>query len=163
MNTSIQALASAYDEPPRQRRRVALPRGSVLRLDAARGACVRVSAGRVWLTEERRPHDVVLAKNDSHPIASRGRVIVAAQSPSRLLLEWPAAANAPRAEIAGREGGEGEPLPGLPRPSGRFAWLVALVAAWRAKAPTPHAGERNEFLPEAVRDRLAAHVPLLRC
>ena len=157
MTTWMQMLSSAFDASPPQRRVVRMPQGGVLRFDDARGAFVRVAAGRVWITEERRSYDVVLDASGSHRIASRGRAIVAAERASRVVIEWPAHAAVPRIEVADAAGERGWPLPGT---APRHAWIRAALDAWRPTAQ--HVAKRADPSPESVRDRLAALVPLLR-
>lgn len=168
---SLSATAVAAAAPSR-RRPVALPRGAILRLDEARGVTVHAACGRVWITEERRALDVVLRAGEVHRLAGVGRAIASAVRPSRVVLEWASDRPAPRVEIAPAEGEPGVPVTvGGPR----FAALLAkLLAWWRtpralgadgdedAAPPRSRRGFRLELAPEAVRDRLAAHVPLIR-
>lgn len=157
MTTLTQPLQLACAEPARQRRPIALRRGAILRLAGARGTVVRVTRGGVWITEERRLADTVLTGGHAHRIAGDGRVVAAAESNARVVLEWPAHAKPPQAEIACAEGEPGIAL--IPASTAVAGWLRAFVDALVA----PDTRDRgNPFAPDAVRDRLAAHVPLLR-
>lgn len=54
------------------------PREVVL-LDGARGTTLRVTRGRVWLTQERDPRDIILAAGDVFTVERGGRTVVEAQ------------------------------------------------------------------------------------
>jgi hypothetical protein len=157
MTTWMQVLHSALDIPATRSRPVALGRGEILRLTGARGASVRVAAGSVWITEECRRDDIVLTPRGEHRIASGGRVVVASQPRARLVIEWPEDQAAPRIEVAAAEGAPGRQLGAADsRPVTPFGW----PAPWRS--PAAHRFTTVDLSPDAVRDRLAALVPLLR-
>lgn len=57
---------------------LSLSPGEVLRVDRAIGIEVACELGRLWITEERSPHDVWLAAGQSVRLAGRGLAIVEA-------------------------------------------------------------------------------------
>jgi len=59
-----------------------LPQGATMRLEAARGAELRVRGGTLWLTEEGRPDDVFLGPGASWRLRADGRTVVEADSAS---------------------------------------------------------------------------------
>lgn len=63
-----------------------LPRGGTMRLRSARGVVMRVRCGRLWLTEQGLPDDVILGPGDSWRLRVDGRVVVEADSASQLEL-----------------------------------------------------------------------------
>jgi hypothetical protein len=66
-----------------------LDRRQPLVLADAQGTIVSVDRGSVWITQERDPRDIVLLKGMRFEIDRPGRTIVAADTPSRLLLSVP--------------------------------------------------------------------------
>lgn len=66
-----------------------LPPGGTMRLDAARGVTVRVHDGRLWLTEQGLPEDVILGPGECWRLRAEGRVVVQADSASRFELARP--------------------------------------------------------------------------
>ena len=56
-----------------------LAAGELVRLDGARGTTLRVTRGRVWLTQERDIRDVVLESGDVFTIDRAGRTVIEAQ------------------------------------------------------------------------------------
>lgn len=63
-----------------------LQRGQLLRLDAARGARVKVLYGAIWLTEPCRLDDVFAASGDEVALDHGGRVLLEAQGFARLIV-----------------------------------------------------------------------------
>jgi hypothetical protein len=57
----------------------------------ARGARIDCLDGRVWLTQEGSPEDVVLEVGESHAIACRGLAVLQALRGARVALHAPAA------------------------------------------------------------------------
>src|SRR5437667_399275 len=74
---------------PRHTRRAALDRRQTLVLKNAQGTVVAVERGCVWITLERDPRDIVLAKGMRFVIDRPGRTIVAAETASTLRLVEP--------------------------------------------------------------------------
>jgi len=74
---------------PRHTRRAALDRRQTLLLKNAQGTVVAVERGCVWITLERDPRDIVLAKGMRFVIDRPGRTIVAAETASTLRLVEP--------------------------------------------------------------------------
>lgn len=66
-----------------------LPQGATMRLEAARGAELRVRGGTLWLTEEGRPDDVFLGPGASWRLRADGRTVVEADSASDFELVGP--------------------------------------------------------------------------
>jgi hypothetical protein len=66
-----------------------LPQGATMRLEAARGAELRVRGGTLWLTEEGRPDDVFLGPGASWRLRADGRTVVEAGSASDFELVGP--------------------------------------------------------------------------
>jgi hypothetical protein len=58
----------------------------VISLDGARGATLRVTRGRVWLTQERDARDIVLDAGDAFTIECGGRTVVEALEGATLCL-----------------------------------------------------------------------------
>lgn len=58
----------------------------LVRLDGARGTTLRVTRGRVWLTQERDHADVVLTAGDAFTIERGGRTVVEAQEATTLCV-----------------------------------------------------------------------------
>ena len=56
-----------------------LAAGEFVRLDGARGTTLRVTRGRIWLTQERDTRDIVLEAGDVFTIDRAGRTVVEAQ------------------------------------------------------------------------------------
>ncbi len=74
---------------PRHTRRATLDKRQSLVLRNAQGTVVAVDRGCVWVTLERDPRDIVLAKGMRFEIDRPGRTIVAAETASRLRLLAP--------------------------------------------------------------------------
>ncbi|HKQ29106.1 MAG TPA: DUF2917 domain-containing protein [Burkholderiales bacterium] len=55
-----------------------LRRGEVIRLKGLPGSTIQAHRGRVWLTEEKSAHDVVLNAGQSHLLARPGLAVVEA-------------------------------------------------------------------------------------
>ena len=53
------------------------------------GTRVHCVEGRIWITEERRPADIVLEAGESFALARAGRAVVQALRPARIALEQP--------------------------------------------------------------------------
>ncbi len=70
---------------------LSLPRGSTMRLDAARGVTLRVRCGRVWLTEQGLPDDVFLGPGQSWRLRRDGRAVIEAEQASTFELAAPEA------------------------------------------------------------------------
>jgi hypothetical protein len=67
---------------------LALRRGSALTLDDARGALVRVLAGRLWITQERDREDHLVDAGASFRVARNGATVVeAARGDARFVIE----------------------------------------------------------------------------
>src|SRR5580765_3192636 len=56
-----------------------LSAGELVRLDGARGTTLRVTRGRLWITLENDPRDIVLAAGDSYTIDRGGLTLIEAQ------------------------------------------------------------------------------------
>lgn len=63
-----------------------LPRRGSLVLDGAQGTTIVVDSGCLWVTLERDPRDIVLAKGMRFAIDRRGRTVVVAEEDSRIRL-----------------------------------------------------------------------------
>jgi len=74
---------------PRHTRRATLDKRQSLVLKNAQGTVVAVDRGCVWVTLERDPRDIVLAKGMRFEIDRPGRTIVAAETATRLRLLAP--------------------------------------------------------------------------
>lgn len=74
--------------PRRLRHAVLRPREALL-LEDAQGTIVVVERGCLWLTLERDPRDIILAKGMRFEIHRPGRTIVAAEADSALRLLVP--------------------------------------------------------------------------
>ena len=55
-----------------------LTAGELVRLDGARGTTLRVTRGRIWLTQERDTRDIVLEAGDVFTIEHAGRTVIEA-------------------------------------------------------------------------------------
>lgn len=55
-----------------------LRRGEVMRLTGAPGSTIQAHRGRIWLTEEKSAHDIVLDAGQSHLLARPGLAIIEA-------------------------------------------------------------------------------------
>ncbi len=75
---------------PRHTRRAALDKRQTLVLRNAQGTVIAVERGCVWITLERDPRDIVLARGMRFEIDRPGRTIVAAETASTLRLLVPA-------------------------------------------------------------------------
>ncbi|HEX8010979.1 MAG TPA: DUF2917 domain-containing protein [Casimicrobiaceae bacterium] len=73
----------------RRTRRSVLNKRQTLLLEDAQGTVVAVERGCVWITLERDPRDVVLAKGMRFEIDRPGRTIIAAETASTLRLLVP--------------------------------------------------------------------------
>jgi hypothetical protein len=67
--------------------RLALARGEVLRLDAARGVDVACESGRVWITQERCARDVWLSPGESVHLHGRGLALLEADQAAHVRIE----------------------------------------------------------------------------
>ena len=56
-----------------------LSAGELVRLDGARGTTLRVTRGRLWITQEDDTRDIVLAAGDSYTIDRGGLTLIEAQ------------------------------------------------------------------------------------
>ena len=65
---------------------LAMSPGGVIRVDRAIGVEVACDAGRIWITEERSPHDVWLAAGETVRLAGRGLAIVEAVAGSTVRI-----------------------------------------------------------------------------
>jgi hypothetical protein len=77
-----------------------LRRGATMRLDAARGATLRVRRGRVWLTEQGLRDDVFLDAGQSWRLRRPGRAVVQAEASSEFELVSGAAQPIAEADLA---------------------------------------------------------------
>ncbi|PXW99561.1 hypothetical protein C7444_101391 [Sphaerotilus hippei] len=87
MDTTATPTASA-DLP----RTVDLAPGALTSLQQARGLCITVITGRVWLTEEGDEQDHFLSGGDTHVVAGCGRVVVEGLGPGAARLDLATAA-----------------------------------------------------------------------
>ena len=55
-----------------------LERGQTLRVIDAAGSTICASGAAVWITEENRPHDIVVEPGDCYRLASRGVAVIEA-------------------------------------------------------------------------------------
>jgi hypothetical protein len=62
----------------RERFRLALAAGELVRLDAAQGVEVACESGRLWITEEAQPRDVWLSAGESVRLQGRGVAVLEA-------------------------------------------------------------------------------------
>ena len=108
---------------------LSLAPGAILRIDRGARIGLHAAAGLIWLTERGNAHDRVLAAGDSVQLSRNGRALVAASSPSRIVLEIPRDLDAaPRIELADGEGRLGRELP-LPQVAvGRVTRILATIA-----------------------------------
>lgn len=58
----------------------------IVRLDGARGTTLRVTRGRVWLTQERDTRDIILDAGDTFTIERGGRTLIEAQGDARVCV-----------------------------------------------------------------------------
>jgi hypothetical protein len=72
---------------------LALQPGEVVTLDDAAGVRIEARAGTVWITEEDDREDHIVNAKEELVIASRGRTIVQALSPSWIAIDASYAAN----------------------------------------------------------------------
>lgn len=70
---------------------LALGRGTALTLDGARGALVRVLAGRLWITQARDCADYFVEAGASMRIERDGATVVEALRDARFVVESPVA------------------------------------------------------------------------
>jgi DUF2917 family protein len=63
-----------------------LPRRGSVVLDGAEGTIIAVESGCLWVTLERDPRDIVLAKGMRFEIDRRGRTVIVAEEDSRVRL-----------------------------------------------------------------------------
>ena len=63
-----------------------LSAGELVRLDGARGTTLRVTRGRLWITLENDPRDIVLAAGDSYTIDRGGLTLIEAQDVSAVCV-----------------------------------------------------------------------------
>lgn len=63
-----------------------LPGGTLIPFASVPGERVRILFGRVWLTEEGSPDDVVLGRGDEVAFGTRGLAVIEALSPARIQL-----------------------------------------------------------------------------
>jgi DUF2917 family protein len=79
-----------FDPAPSDRtRETFLPRRGSLVLDGAKGTVIAVDSGCLWVTLERDPRDIVLAKGMRFEIDRRGRTVVVAEEDSRVRITRP--------------------------------------------------------------------------
>lgn len=79
-----------------------LAKDAILRIDAGAGQAVVVVHGRVWITQEDDPRDVVLGRGDSFAPDRPGMALAQALRDSSLLV------------VARHDAGGGDPLPAAP-------------------------------------------------
>lgn len=70
----------------RERYRLALDKGELLRLEAPHGVEVVCESGRLWITEEAHSRDVWLRAGESFLLRSCGLAILEADRPTRVRL-----------------------------------------------------------------------------
>jgi Protein of unknown function (DUF2917) len=97
-------------------RTLELAPGDLVRLDDARGTTLRVTRGRLWLTQEQDRADVVLAAGDVFTVERNGATLVEAQRPSALCMTGPGAAPA-------------RTRPAMREPAHRLRTLIRRLAA----------------------------------
>jgi hypothetical protein len=66
---------------------LALARGDLVRLDAARGVDVSVESGRVWITQERDARDLWLTAGDSVHLDGQGLALLEADRHAHVRIE----------------------------------------------------------------------------
>lgn len=66
---------------------LALARGELVRLDAARGVEVSCESGRVWITQERDPRDLWLSAGESVHLAGQGLALLEADRHAHVRIE----------------------------------------------------------------------------
>ncbi|HEU4621840.1 MAG TPA: DUF2917 domain-containing protein [Burkholderiaceae bacterium] len=71
----------------------------VLPLDRSSRMTVRVLRGRVWITEEGNPRDVIISAGHSHRIGTNGLVLVEGITTARVLIEEHVPAKAPVIDV----------------------------------------------------------------
>ena len=64
---------------------IGITRGSVARLEKAKGACLRVEHGAVWVTQEGSIEDVYLSAGDSFAVQNDGKTLISTLT-SRIAL-----------------------------------------------------------------------------
>jgi hypothetical protein len=74
----------------------ALPRGQLLRIDAGRGRLVQCLEGRLWLTQQDDPRDIVLDAGDEAVIERDGLTVLQALGDARFVLAPARPERAPR-------------------------------------------------------------------
>ena len=55
-----------------------LQRGQMLKVVDGAGSTIRASRGAVWITEENRPHDIVVEPGGCYRLRSRGVAVIEA-------------------------------------------------------------------------------------
>ena len=70
----------------RERFRLALETGEVLRLDSPRGVEVECESGRLWITEEARGRDIWLNGGERLRLDSRGLALLEAHGPTKVRI-----------------------------------------------------------------------------
>jgi hypothetical protein len=111
---------------PGHGRQIDLDDGAALHLDGARGTTLRVTRGRLWLTQDRDLRDIVLSAGDAWTIERNGLTIATAQATSSVAVIGPGAA---RIDARGRR------LTWVQR---AIAWLERLDAARVGRRWVPH-------------------------
>lgn len=107
-------------------RRLTLAPDQLVDLDDARGTVIRVSRGRVWLTQYGDPVDHVLGPGDAWAVERNGRTIVQAQERTLIDLSGPAAARAilPVAEPIELESA--------------MEWIARVANGWLSRRSVPY-------------------------
>jgi len=70
-----------------QRPTLALDTGQVITLDDAAGRTICARSGRVWITEEGRPDDVIVESGGCLVVERDGRTLVQAMAPSVVAIQ----------------------------------------------------------------------------
>ncbi|GIK85308.1 MAG: DUF2917 domain-containing protein [Burkholderiales bacterium] len=107
---------------PGPERHFDLDDGAALHLDDARGNTLRVTRGRLWVTQHGDARDIVLQAGDAWTIERNGLTIAAAQAPTSVVIAGRAAR---RLDARGR----------------RLPWFDR-VAAWFARLDDARVGRR---------------------
>ena len=107
-------------------RRLALTTDQIVDLDDARGTVVRVTRGRVWLTQHGDAVDHVLDAGDAWAVERNGRTIVQAQTPALIDLTGPGAAGA----IV--------PLATAVEPARASGWIARVANEWFGRRFVPY-------------------------